>query len=309
MDQYAALNRLGEAKATYEQAMARKFEEEFFHSYRYALAFLDGDAAEMERQVAWARGKPGGEDLLLSVHSDTQAYAGRLGKARDFSRQAADAAKRSYQKETAAQWLLNAALREAEVGNPAEVRKLVTTALALASSREWQTLSALALARAGDAVRAQRTADELSRKYPTYTLLNGYWLPTIRAAIELDRNRPDKAIEYLEPASAYELGQPYPQAQVCGSLYPIYVRGEAYLRSKHGLQAAVEFQKLIDHRGIVANFVLGALAHLQLGRAHVLQGDIVKARAAYQDFLTLWKDADPDVPILKQAKAEYAKLQ
>jgi hypothetical protein len=147
---------------------------------------------------------------------------------------------------------------------------------------------------------------KLTANFATNTELKGYWLPAIRAAIELDGKHPDKAIDLLEPASAYELGQPGP---VFGTLYPVYIRGEAYLQQRQGQRAAAEFQKLINHRGIVANFVLGALAHLQLGRAYAMSGDTVKALAAYKDFLTLWKDADPDIPILKQAKAEYAKLQ
>jgi tetratricopeptide (TPR) repeat protein len=306
---YAALNRLDEAKATYEQALADQLEYEYLHSYRYAVAFLEGDTAQMERQLGLAKGKPGADDMLLSIQSDTEAYFGHLVKAREFSRQAAEVATRNGQKETAAQWLLNAALREAEVGNPAQVRKQVTASLVLASTRELQTLEALARARSEDAVRAQTMANELTGKPATNTLLKGYWLPAILAAIELDGKHPDKAIDLLESASAYELGQPGPDAQAFGTLYPVYIRGEAYLQQRQGQRAAAEFQKLINHRGIVANFVLGALAHLQLGRAYAMSGDTVKALAAYKDFLTLWKDADPDIPILKQAKAEYAKLQ
>ena len=216
------------------------------------------------------------------MHSDTQAYAGRLKKARELSRQAADVAKRNDQKETTALWLLNAALREAEVGNSAQAREQVTSAMALASTRDLQILAALALARAGDITRAQTMADDLGKRSPLNTVLNGYWLPTIRAAIELNRKHPDKAVELLKAASAYELGQPNPLG---GSLYPVYVRGEAYLKAGEGQQAAAEFQKLIDHRSIVQNFVLGALAHLQLGRAKAMSGDKEGARKAYQDFL------------------------
>jgi eukaryotic-like serine/threonine-protein kinase len=302
---HAALNRLDEAKATYEQALARKLEKPGLHGNRYLVAFLESDAAEMLRQVAWARGKPEAEDLLLSDHSDTEFYVGHLGEAGELSRQAADVAKRNDQKETAALWLLNAALREAEVGNVAHARKQATAALALASTRDTQILAALALARAGDTARVQTMADDLNKRSPLNTLLNDYWLPTIRAAIELNRKHPEKAVELLEAASGYELGEPSP---IGGTLYPVYVRGEAYLNAGQGQQAAAEFQKLIDHRSTVQNFVLGALAHLQLGRAFALSVDSAKARAAYQDFFTLWKDADPDIPILKQAKAEYAML-
>jgi hypothetical protein len=152
-------------------------------------------------------------------------------------------------------------------------------------------------------------ADELSRRAPLSTALNGFWLPTIRATIELNRKHVSKALELLQTALGYELGVPFPQPQVGGSLYPAYVRGEAYLRAGQGQLAAAEFQKLIDHRGIVLNFVLGALTHLQLGRAKAMSGDKQGARSTYQDFFALWKDADPDIPILKEAKAEYAKLQ
>jgi eukaryotic-like serine/threonine-protein kinase len=303
---HAALNQLEEAKATYEQALARKLEKPGLHGNRYLVAFLERDAAEMQRQVAWARGKPEAEDLLLSDHSDTEFYMGRLGKAGELSRQAADVAKRNDQKETAALWLLNAALREAEVGNVTEAREQAASALASASTRDAQIVAALAFARAGNSARARTMADDLNKRSPLNTLLNGYWLPTIRAAIELNGKQPEKAVELLEAASSYEFGEPSP---IGGTLYPVYLRGEAYLNAGQGQQAAAEFQKLIDHRNTVQNFVLGALAHLQIARAFALSGDRARTYAAYQDFLTLWKDADPDIPILKQAKAEYAKLQ
>jgi tetratricopeptide (TPR) repeat protein len=181
--------------------------------------------------------------------------------------------------------------------------------MSLASSRDVRVLAALALARSGDTARAQNMADELSRSAPANTLLNCYWLPTIRATLELDRHHPDNAFRLLQAALPCELGEPNPQVQIGGTLYPAYVRAQANLENGHGEQAVIEFQKLLDHRGVVQNFVLGALVHLQLGRACLATGDAAKARARYQEFLTLWKDADPDVPILKQAKAEYAKLQ
>jgi tetratricopeptide (TPR) repeat protein len=305
---YAAVNRLDEAKSTYEQALARNLKNNSLHVNRYGVAFVEGDTSEMQRQLAWAMGKPGAEDFFLSVQSDTEAYAGRLEKAQELSRRAVDVAKRNDQKETAALWLLNAALREAEVGNAAQARQQATSALTLASTSDLQVLAALAFARGGDTSRAQTMADDLNKRSPLNTILNGYWLPTIRAAIALDGKHPEKAVELLQAALAYELGQPSPAAQVGGSLYPVYVRGEAYLAAGQG-QAAAEFQKLIDHHGIVQNFVLGALAHLQLGRARALSGDKEGARKDYQDFFSLWKDADADIPILKEAKAEYAKLQ
>jgi serine/threonine protein kinase/Flp pilus assembly protein TadD len=306
---YVALNRVEDATATYNAALARKLNHPLLHVNRYGVAFLQGDTAEMQRQLAWITGKAGLEDFLLSMQSDTEAYAGRFHNARELSRQAADSAIRNDKKETAAEWLLNAALREAEIGTPQQARAQKSSAMSLASSRDARVLTALTFARSGDAARAQTIADELSRSAPANTLLNCYWLPTIRATLELSRHHPDNAIRLVQAASPCELGEPNPQVQIGGTLYPAYVRGQAYLENGRGQQAVAEFQKLLDHRGVVQNFVLGALVHLQIGRAYFAMGDTVKARVQYQEFLTLWKDADPDIPILKEAKAEYAKLQ
>jgi eukaryotic-like serine/threonine-protein kinase len=306
---YVAVNRFDEAKSLYKEAVARKAEDSFLHGNIYGLAFLEGDRAEMNRQVAWATGKAGAEDFLLSFASDTEAYYGRNDKARELSRRAIDSAKHNDQKETAALWQMEAALREAELGNSTEAREQVKAALALASNHDSQILGALALARAGDSAQSAKMADDLAKQYPEDTLVNNYWLPTIRATIELGKNNADKAIGMLQAAVPYELGIPTPAPVVGGMLYPVYVRGEAYLKLRQGKEAAAEFQKIIDHRTIVQNFITGALAHLGLARAYALQGDTAKARAAYNDFFTLWKDADPDIPILKEAKAEYAKLQ
>jgi predicted Zn-dependent protease len=306
---YLATNRFDEVKFLYNEALARKAENGPLHGNMYGLAFLESDQAEMERQVAWAAGKAGAEDLLLSYAADTEAYYGRNGKALDLSRRAIDSAKRNDQKETAALWQMEAALREAELGNSAPARQQVKAALALASNHDSQILGALALARAGDSAQAAKMADELAKRYPEDTLVNNYWLPSIRATIELGRNNEDKAIEILQATVPYELGIPTPNSTVGATLHPIYVRGQAYLKLRQGKEAAAEFQKILDHRTIVVNFITGALAHLGLARAYALQGGTAKARAAYNDFFTLWKDADPDIPILKQAKAEYAKLQ
>jgi hypothetical protein len=257
--------------------------------------------------VTWAAGKPGTEDLLLSFQSDTEAYYGRLAKARDFSRRAVDAAVRADSKETAAMWQVNAAMREAEFGNTATGKQGVAAALKLAPGRDVKLFAALTLARVGDTARAQAIVEELEKSYPSDTVLKVYWLPTIKATIELNANNPSQALVFLEAAAPYELGAP-PQFQL-GTMYPAYIRGQAQLMARNGAAAASEFQKFLDHRGITINFPLGALAHLGLARADALQGDTVKAKAAYQDFLALWKDADPDIPILKEAKGEYAKLQ
>ena len=306
-DCYLELNRLDDAQKTIEEAQKRNLAGDFLHLAIYQLAFLKSDAAEMKRQLAWAAGKPGSEDFLLSFQSDTEGYYGHLTSARDFSRRAVDAAVRNNSKETAAIWQVNAAMREAEFGNLATAKQDVATALTLTPGRDVEMFAALALARSGETVRAKTIVGELEKSYPSQTVLKVYWLPTIKAAIELNANNAAQSLVYLEAAAPYELGEP-PQFQL-GTLYPAYVRGQAYLLAHNGTAAVAEFQKFLDHRGVVINFPLGSLAHLGLARAYVLSGDTAKAKTAYQDFFTLWKDADPDIPILKEARAEYAKLQ
>jgi len=302
---YVCLNRLDEAKATFDQALAQNLDTGFLRVYIYYLAFLRGDSPQMERQVAWGAGKPGDEDLLLSAQSDTEASYGRRSKARDFSRRAVDSAVRAESKETAAFWQANAALREAELGDTASAKQGVKAALALSPGRDVKEIAAIALARIGDTPQATALVGELQKSYASNALLKLYWLPTISAAIELSKGDASQALVYLEAAAPYELQN----ATNINYLYPAYVRGQAYLLAHNGTAAAAEFQKLLDHRGIVLNFVTGSLAHLQLGRAYAMAGDTAKAKSAYQDFFLLWKDADPEIPILKEAKAEYSKLQ
>jgi len=299
---YLYLNRLDDAKATFDLALARKLDDGGLRQFIYVLAFLRNDAARMEEQVTWAEGKPGNEDLLLAMQSDTEAYYGRMSKAREFSRRAVDSARQADSKETAALWQANAATREAELGNTLLARQGVTAALALSSGRDVKVQAALALARIGDVAQARALVEDLQKNYPTYTLLKFYWLPSINAAIEINRGNGARALELLEAAAPYELAGNMP-------LYPAYLRGQAYLLTGNGTAAAAEFQKLVDHQGIVQNFVTGSLVHLQIGRAYARAGDTAKAQAAYQNFFSLWKDADPGIPIMKQAKAEYAKLQ
>jgi eukaryotic-like serine/threonine-protein kinase len=305
---YTRLNRLDEAKATYQLALSHKLEHPNLHFNQYGVAFLEGDVEEMQRQVDWTTGKPGSEDSFLSYESDTEAFAGHLGKARELSRRAEDSARNAGENETAAEWEMNAALREAEFGDAAQARSATTAALALASTRAVQILAALVLARAGDSDRAQKMVDELQKQYPLNTKLNAYFIPTIRAAIEINRKNPAKAIEVLELALPYELGDADPDPVDGATMYPAYVRGQAYLLLHQGNEAAAEFQKFLKHRGVVVNCPLGALARLGLARSYALQGDTAKARAAYQDFLSLWRDATPGIPILIAAKTEYAKL-
>lgn len=309
MSHYTALNRLEEAKAAYRQAKSHNLDHAFLHLNLYGIAFLQTDTSEMQRQAAWAVGKPQAENLLLSAQSDTEAYWGRLRRARELSRQAVESALQSDQQETAAEWQMNAALREAEFGNEERARQQIEAVLVRSPNREVQILGALALARAGDSRRAEQIADDLAKRFPADTAVNRYWLPTIRGAIEINRRSPAKAIEVLASSVPYELGNPLPQAEIGAYLYPVYVRGQSYLLLQAGEKAAGEFQKFLSHPGITINCPLGVLARLQLGRAYTLTRDTGKARSAYQEFLALWKDADRDLPILKQAKAEYAKLQ
>jgi eukaryotic-like serine/threonine-protein kinase len=308
MQGYAFLNQLGEARTTYQEAIKREPDNGGPHLYMYGVAFLERDVKEMERQANWAADKPGFADGLLSFQSDTEASFGHLKKARELSQRAVQSARVNDLKETAAYWQMNEALREAEFGNAARANERSTSALTMASTRDVQIQAALAFARAGDSTRAQRLADEVQKQFPLDTIIGNYWLPTVRAAIEIKRNNPSKAIEFLKTATPYELDD-VADIEFGAYFYPVYVRGQAYLLLHQGAEAAAEFQKFLDHPTMVANNPLSILAHLGLARAHALQGDTGKSRAAYQDFFTLWKDADQDIPILKQAKAEYAKLE
>ena len=304
---YLALWRLDDARATLDQSATHKIDAPNLHAGWYFLAFLQGDEGAMQQQVAAVMGRPGGEDTLLSAQSDTEAYHGRLGKARELSRHAVESARQADFLGAAAVWRANAALREAEFGNAAEARQDAMAALTQTPSYDVQAIAALALARAGDLAHAQQLADQINHDMPLNTVVQSYWLPSIRAAMELSRKRPDAALALLQIPPPLDLGLA-PPLQV-GSMYPVYLRGEALLMKKQDKEAVEEFQEILDHRGLVLNFALGALARLDLARAYALENDSAKAKAAYQDFLTLWKDADPDIPILKQTKAEYAKLQ
>ncbi len=306
MFNYIALNRLDEAKAAYVKALEHNLNHPFFHSNLYEIAFLQNDAEGMAQQVAWGAGKPGVEDVLLASEADTAGYSGQLTKARELSRLAVASAQHAEEKEAAAGYEGDAAVREVLFGNSAEARQRTAAALALSNGRDVQYEATLALA--GDGPWAQALTNDLAERFPEDTLVQSNYLPTIRALLALSRNDSSKAIKTLQAVAPYELGSPG-AASFAPALYPVYMRGESYLAAHHGAEAAAEFQKILDHRGIVGNDPIGALAHLGLARAYVLQGDTAKAKAAYQDFLTLWKDADPGIPILITAKAEYAKLQ
>ncbi len=302
------LNRVEDAAATAKDARAKGFESGL-GPVLYGIAFYQNDSAEMERQVASSAGKPGEEDLLLALEADTAAYFGHLGRAREFSRRAADSAERAGEKETAATYYAVSALREALFGDAYKARKQAATARRHSTGRDLDYGAALALAYAGDANHAQALADDLDKRFPEDTVVRYNYLPTLRAKLALSQSNPQQALDVLGAAVPCELGLPSASFYNWPNLYPVYVRGEAYLAAHRGGEAAAEFHKILDHRGIVLNEPIGALAYLQLGRAYVLQGDTAKARAAYRDFLTLWKDADPDIPVLLAATAEYAKLK
>ena len=299
------LNRLDEARKVLDDAAARHLWTDQLSSNRYLLAFLEDDTSEMQRLVSASVGKPGEEGEMSVTQADTEIYHGRLAKFREWLRRGVDAARRDGDMETAATYEIEAALEEVEIGNLEQARRDVEAGLKLATNRDTQIESAIALARIGDSSRAQGIADELRKRFPTDTLVNNLWLPTIEASIELRRGNQARALDLLQTAAPYELS-----SSLWGSLlYPAYLRGQAYLMVQDGTAAAAEFQKIVDHRGAVVNRVFGVLAHLALARAYALSGNKEKAVAAYQDFFAVGKDADPDIPILKQAKAEYAKLQ
>jgi len=303
-----ALNHLDEAKSTYRQALERNLNHPFFHLDLYDIGFLQNDASAMAQQIAWSEGKPAIEDELLSLEADTAAYSGRLRNAREFSRRAMDSAERAEEKETASTYLALSAVREALFGDADEARRRAALAVARSAGRDTQYGVALALAYAGDGAGAQILADILAKRFPEDTIVQSSYLPTIRAKLAVSKGNASEAIEDLRAGTPYELGQTTSSVYGWNALYPVFVRGEAYLAAHRGNEAAIEFQKILDHRGIVLNEPIGALARLQIGRAYVMQEETAKARAAYQDFLTLWKDADPDIPILIAAKSEFAKL-
>jgi serine/threonine protein kinase/tetratricopeptide (TPR) repeat protein len=297
----------------------QKLDDYISHNALYAMAFLRGDSPAMAEQQQWFAGKPEYENFGLSLASDTEAYAGHVGKARELTRQAVESAIRADSKETGAIWQTNAALNRAAFGNAADAKQAAAEGMKLApASQGAEVEAALAIAMAGDSSRAESLEQDLNKRFPLDTQMQSLWLPAIHAQLALNRKNPAAALASFRPAAPIDFGQISFVANI-SCLYPIYVRGEAYLAAKQGGAAAAEFQKIIDHSGIVWNCWTGALAHLGLARANALESSTsqgadadsarVRALAAYKDFLMLWKDADPNIPILKEAKAEYAKLQ
>jgi len=293
------VGRFPEARKVLDDAVDRHLDDESLHYLLYSLAFLAEDTRGMAEQVSWSESKPESIADFLSYQATVEAYSGHLRRSRELNRRAIESAERAGLKESAESWRLEGLLREAAVGKLREVQQ---TAL---SQQGPSGLSALVLAWVGNSSHAQSMLESLSSRFPQGTLVQSVVLPTVRAQIELSQKKPQRSIELLRAAAPYELTD----AWLGGCIYPAYVRGEAYLSANQGAAAAAEFQKILDHRGLVVSCETGALAHVGIARAYTLQGDATKAKAAYKDFLALWKNADPDIPILKQAKSEYAKLQ
>jgi tetratricopeptide (TPR) repeat protein len=307
---YLGLGQTEQATKVVAQAAQERVDSTVLRVSRYQLGFLRDDTAEMARDVAWAAHLPGSEGVLLSTQSDTEAYFGRLRAARNVSQRAEDSSVGNDMPEAAAIWQGNEALREADFGNRELARKEAESAVKRAAGRQVWILAALTFARAGDEARADSLTKTLEQNYPSDLLLRNYWLPVIRGSSALERGDTAKAVELLQAVSPYDLVNPFPiSSSPLGNMYSIYVRGQAYAQNHQAALAVAEFQKIIDQRGTVLNAPIGALAHVQLARAAELSGDTAKARAQYQEFLELWKNADPDIPILKEAKAESAKIQ
>jgi tetratricopeptide (TPR) repeat protein len=308
---YILRNRPAEAEAVLQRAYERKLDLHEFAGLRLQIAFLKGDKQEMERAAALGEEKLSAESWIYDMSGDLSAYYGHLGQARKAWRRAVELAEDTGHPDQAAQHEAGIAVREFLLGNPPEARRAVTAALGLASKdRDAETGTALALALLEDA-RAETLVNDLDRRFPESTLVQFGHLPFLRAQLELNRRDPARAIETLQPAAPYELGWQGPSTGgFSGSLFVIYVRGQAYMAAHRGAEAVEEFQKIISHIGVVSNDpTIVVAARLQLARAWALSGDRGKAKSAYEDFLNSWKDADVDIPILQQAHAEHAKLQ
>lgn len=304
---YQWIGQLDKAKDTIKRSRAHAIDSPWIPLVLYNVDFLQHDAAGMQQQVADALGKPGIDNQILFLESETAADGGQFANARDLARRAADSAQRVGEKETAAEYLTHDAIRQALVGNDSVAREQTEGALAIARTRISQGFGAIAFGLAADSAQAGRLADALNKRYPEDTEVQFEILPMIRSSIALRSGDAQKAIQALEITEPYELAEG--NASFTFALYPVYLRGEAYLLAKQGNGAAAEFQKILDHVGVVGNEPIGALAHLGLARAYALEGDAAKARAAYNDFFALWRNADPAIPLLKEAKTEYAGLK
>ncbi|HXX99541.1 MAG TPA: tetratricopeptide repeat protein [Candidatus Limnocylindrales bacterium] len=304
-----ALSRVDEAEKTIMEAFSRKLDDPALHANLYSVAFLKGNTALMQEQLRWAAGRSSGEDSLLAAQSDTEAYFGRLKQAREYTTRAVNAAVKADLRESAAVWSAQAGLREAMLGYPAEAQKDAREALRFASeSKDVRALVALIFARIGNEAEAQSITDDLRALYVSNTVIQKAWLPVVRAQVAMHKRKDAEAIEQLESVLPYEKGQ------LTGNLsdscmIPAYLRGEAELRTQRARQAALEFQKIEVNPGVIGNCWSGALAKLGKARSQAAAGSPAEARVSYQQFLSLWKNADPELPLLKQAKAEAAKLR
>jgi tetratricopeptide (TPR) repeat protein len=301
---YQFLGRYDEAKAVADQAIAQKVEPWTIHIVLYNLAFVRGDEAAMRQEMERAQGKPQ-EPTLLLLEAQGECGHGQVKKARTSYARAIAAAKIQDRKDVAADAMSAEATCDSESGFLKEAGPAVRAALALADDKDWRSVAAYVFARAGDSTQSQKLVSDLTKEWPFDTLLTYVWVPLAQATNDIYRNQPAQAIARLESAAPYEFG-----GAPLGAIYwPIYIRAEAFLKTRDGVKAAAEYQKILDHQGLAPHSPRYSLARLGLGRAYALQGDIPKARAAYQDFFAVWKDADPDVPVLKQAKAEYEKMK
>jgi eukaryotic-like serine/threonine-protein kinase len=306
---YLFLDQPKEAESTLQRASERKLEIPELLVLRYYISFLHGDQAGMKRAAALSQEKSGAEDWVSDEEASVEAYSGRLRNARRMSRRAVDLARQVDQRERAAMYEAGEAVREAFFGNVTEARRSAVAALDLSKGRDVEYGVAVALILSGDSSRSQILANDLEKRFLEDTLVRFTYLPVLRGLLALHDGDPSNAIEVLQIAAPYDLAIPGSWSGFFGNFYPVYVRGEACLAAHRGSEAASEFQKILNHRGIVFTDPVAVLAHLQLGRAYSLSGDKTRAKAAYKDFFTLWKDADSDIPILKEANAEYAKLQ
>ena len=309
-DSFVYRDRLPEAEAALRAANERKLEDPFFALVQFHIDFLKGDRTGMQNVLAQTQGDPGAEDLLVDQSAFVQATDGHVHEARETLQRAADLAQQASRPERATLFMTRAALWDAFWGNAPEARREALKLLETGAGREVEFGAAFALALSGGSLRSQTIADELERSYPEDTSVRFYYLPSLRGLIALNHGQPSRAISSLEAATPFELGSPRSATFLSfGALYPVFVRGKGYLADHQGVQAAREFQKILDHPGIMVGDPIVVLARLDLARAYAIQGDFARARAAYQNFLKLWKDADPDIPILQQAKAECAKLK
>jgi tetratricopeptide (TPR) repeat protein len=300
-----ALNRFDDARSDFNYALSQKLDDDNLRLNAYGLFFVTGDTKGMAEQVSWFDGKPELQHEMLAAEADTEAYYGHLQKARDLTRRAVEAAVRAGNKDSAGGWHAAAAIREAYFGNYSEGQREAASALSLSpGTRDVAAVAAFVYAESGDSARAESLSQDLNKRFPLDTSAQSFWLPIIQAQLAYSKKNVSRALELLQTVSPLDISN---SAISCAP--SIYLRGESNLASQQGSAAAAEFQKILDHRGFVQNCSTGALAHLQVGRAEALAGDSTKARAAYQDFFTLWKDADSDIPILREAKSEFDKLK